>query len=66
MNPPDTSSDTETQPVEIGPRPVAEALSHPGFVRVQVDKPVIELTWHKDDADVLPPPIPFTEGTCEC
>ena len=67
MKPADTSSDAAVQPVENDDRSIlAEPLSSPGFVRVQVDRTIIELTWNKDEVDELPEPLPFTEGTCEC
>jgi len=67
MNPTDISSTPESPQVESTTGPVsARPLSNPGFVRVQVDRTIIELTWNKDEADALPSPIPFTEGTCEC
>lgn len=54
-----------TEPEPNVPTPL-RLLCDSNFVHIQIKTPVIELTENKDEADPLPTPIAFTEGTCEC
>ena len=56
----------EIKPAEDIPSTLPVMLSYPGLIYNQPKRQIIELVKNKDEADPLPPPVTFTEGTCEC
>ncbi len=60
------SSNTGQETGDARSRTPDPVLFVPGFVTVYSERVFIELTEEPEDADPLPSPLPFAEGTCEC